>query len=243
MSADYSQIELRVLAHMCQDPTLLEAFGRREDIHQATAAAVFKVPLQDVTKDQRRAAKVVNFGLLYGMGEWRLARDMGLTPEEARGFIEGYFGTFSSVKAFLEGIRDEAHQKGFVHTLFNRRRLIPDIHSTNRALRAAAERMAINMPIQGTAADIMKMAMVRLHRELPRAGLDARLILSVHDELVLEVPTEQLSETRRVVASSMAGVCELRVPLEVEVNVGPNWGEITPLEEVEEAEIGAGAED
>ncbi|MHB8572155.1 MAG: DNA polymerase I [Candidatus Dormibacteria bacterium] len=229
LSADYSQIELRVLAHFSEDESLCRAFASGEDIHRATAAAVFKAPLADVTSDQRRMAKVVNFGLLYGMGDQRLARDMGISSAEAKAFIDGYFGTFSRVRQYLEATREEAHRLGFVTTLFNRRRQIPDIHSPNRQLRSAAERMAINMPIQGTAADILKVAMVRLHRELPAAGLSARMILSVHDELVFEVPPAETAATAELVRRVMGEAATLRVPLDVEVSAGPNWGETEPV--------------
>src|SRR5207249_3102303 len=186
LSADYSQIELRVLAHMTDDPVLVDAFARGEDIHARTAAEVFAIPQAQVTANQRRLAKVVNFGLFYGLSDFGLARDTGMSTEEARVFIDAYFRAYNRVREFLEGIKMQAREQGYVETLLHRRRYIQDIRSPNRMLRQAAERIAINMPVQGSAADIMKLAMIRLQQYLGQQGLQSRMILTVHDELVIQ---------------------------------------------------------
>ncbi len=223
LSADYSQIELRVLAHLTDDPVLVDAFARGEDIHARTAAEVFAIPQAQVTANQRRLAKVVNFGLFYGLSDFGLARDTGMSTEEARTFIDAYFRAYSRVREFLEGIKMQAREQGYVETLLHRRRYIQDIRSPNRMLRQGAERIAINMPVQGSAADIMKLSMIRLDRYLRENQLASRMILTVHDELVFEVAPAERERLIDVVPDLMAGVFPLNVPLQVDLKVGPNW--------------------
>jgi len=223
LSADYSQIELRVLAHMTDDPVLVDAFARGEDIHARTAAEVFGIPQDQVTANQRRLAKVVNFGLFYGLSDFGLARDTGMSTEEARAFIDAYFRAYNRVREFLEGIKIQAREQGYVETVLHRRRYIQDIRSPNRMLRQGAERIAINMPVQGSAADIMKLAMIRLNGYLNEQGLASRMILTVHDELVFEVPPDERDRLIEVVPDLMATAYPLKVPLQVDLKLGPNW--------------------
>lgn len=223
LSADYSQIELRVLAHMTEDPVLVDAFARREDIHARTAAEVFGIPQAEVTPNQRRLAKVVNFGLFYGLSDFGLARDTGMAREEAQAFIDAYFRAYNRVREFLEGIKIQAREQGYVETLLHRRRYIQDIRSPNRMLRQAAERIAINMPVQGSAADIMKLAMIRLQQYLREHELASRMILTVHDELVFEVPPAERDRLVEVVPDLMATAYPLSVPVQVDLKLGPNW--------------------
>ncbi len=223
LSADYSQIELRVLAHMTDDPVLVDAFARGEDIHARTAAEVFGIPQDQVTANQRRLAKVVNFGLFYGLSDFGLARDTGMSTEEARAFIDAYFRAYNRVREFLEGIKIQAREQGYVETVLHRRRYIQDIRSPNRMLRQGAERIAINMPVQGSAADIMKLAMIRLNGYLHEEGLASRMILTVHDELVFEVPPDERDRLIEVVPDLMATAYPLKVPLQVDLKLGPNW--------------------
>jgi len=226
LCADYSQVELRVLAHISQDPNLLTAFARGEDVHATTAAVILGVPLGEVTSDMRRMAKTINFGLMYGMGEYGLASRIGLPQEEAAEFIRNYFARFSRVKKYLEETRVLAGEKGYVETLMGRRRYFPELREGTRVssgVRRAAERMAINMPIQGTAADIIKVAMIRLHQALLEQGWNSRMTLQVHDELVLEVPVGELEAMQSLVASIMEDAFELDAPLKVDMKVGYNW--------------------
>lgn len=229
LSADYSQIELRVLAHMTGDPALVSAFQRGEDIHAATAAQVYGIPISDVTPNERRIAKTVNFGVLYGMSDYGLARDTGLSRKEAAAFIESYFNRYALVGEFFDRIKRDAEQKGYVSTLLGRRRYIPEIRTAHKGLRQAAERMAINMPIQGTAADIMKIAMINLHHRLREMGLKAKMILQVHDELLFDCPREEVEllapEVKRIMESAMA----MQVPLVADVKLGYNWNEMGRL--------------
>jgi len=232
LGADYSQIELRVLAHISGDPGLVEAFRRGEDIHATTAAAIFDIPLDQVTPDQRRFAKQVNFGLIYGMSTYRLARDAGLTQAEAENFVAQYFGRFPKVREYLETTIAQAKNKGYVETLSGRRRYFPVLQSTaseKEQARRRAEREAVNAPIQGSAADIIKQAMLGLHRALRERGLKARMIIQVHDELILEMPQEELETVAPLVRELMESAYPLRVPLKVDLKAGPNWGEMTPL--------------
>ena len=223
LSADYSQIELRVLAHMTDDPVLVDAFARGEDIHARTAAEVFGIPQEQVTANQRRLAKVVNFGLFHGLSDFGLARDTGMSTEEARAFIDAYFRAYNRVREFLEGIKIQAREQGYVETVLHRRRYIQDIRSPNRMLRQGAERIAINMPVQGSAADIMKLAMIRLNSYIRDQRLQSRMILTVHDELVFEVPPPERDRLIEVVPDLMATAYPLKVPLQVDLKVGPNW--------------------
>lgn len=231
LAADYSQIELRILASMSGDESLVHAFVAGEDIHRATAAAVFGVPLDEVTADQRRIAKVVNFGIIYGIGESRLAHETGISRAEAAQFIANYNQTYAGVKAYMDEMRKRAALFGYVMTLLNRRRYIPDIHSNHPGVRTAAERAAINMPVQGTAADIIKLAMIKLHHELLRRFPETHMVLQVHDELVFDVPQRDLAEVARLVHDTMVHALDLPVPLEVEVKAGRDWYDMTPLAE------------
>jgi len=230
LSVDYSQIELRIVAHMAQDEAMLAAFRAGLDIHAATAAAIYGVELEQVTKEQRRHAKAINFGLIYGMSAFGLHRSTGLTLAEAENFVKAYFQQFPGVKAFLDGLRRQAARQGYVETLLGRRRYFPNLKSNaNPALRAREEREAINAPVQGTAADIMKLAMVRLPPALKEAGLGARMLLQVHDELVLEVPENERDETVQVVRGVMENAYPLSIPLVTEARWGHNWGSLEVL--------------
>ena len=223
LSADYSQVELRILAHISQDETLVEAFRQGLDVHRATAARIFDLPLERVSSELRGRAKAINFGIIYGMGAPRLARETGLPLAEARSFIEGYFAKYPRIQAYLTGEVERARKQGYVETLLGRRRPLPDIRATHRAARANAERMAVNTPIQGSAADIIKVAMIRIQRRLRAEGLRARMLLQVHDELLFELPREEAEPTERVVREEMEGAYPLLVPLVVDVGRGPNW--------------------
>lgn len=226
LSADYSQIELRLMAHLSGEPFLVDAFKAGEDIHRATASLVYGVDLDAVTSDMRRVAKTVNFGLLYGMQAFGLSRDTGLSRAESQKFIDLYWSRLPQVKAFFDETLRAGANNGYVETMNGRRRIIPDLQSTNGMRRLAAERMAINMPVQGSAADIMKIAMIRLHGELQAAGVRARLLLQVHDELVLEVDRSDLESTAKLVCTTMESAAELLVPLAVDMAVGANWEEL-----------------
>ena len=224
VAADYSQIELRIMAHLAQDEGLLRAFSEDLDVHKATAAEVFGVALDEVTGDQRRSAKAINFGLIYGMSAFGLAKQIGVDRKQAQAYIDRYFARYPGVLAYMERTRDQAAQ-GYVETLFGRRLYLPEIHSKNAALRKGAERTAINAPMQGTAADIMKKAMVHVDRWLNDSGLDARVILQVHDELVLEVREELVETLIPVLKEKMETAATLAVPLKVDAGVGANWDE------------------
>jgi DNA polymerase I len=229
VSADYSQVELRVLAHVTGEPELIAAFQRGEDIHRRTAAEVYSVAPEHVTPDMRRIAKVVNFGVVYGLSDFGLARDTGMSREEAHTFIDAYFTNFPGVTTYLEKVRNHAREYGWVETFIGRRRYIADIRAANRQLRFAAERMAVNMPIQGGAADIMKQAMILVNAALREAGLRSRMLLQVHDELLLEAPAEEIDVLIPLLRERMGAAEALQVPLEVDVKVGDNWGDMTPV--------------
>jgi len=218
--ADYSQIELRVLAHMSGDPFLLEAFREGRDVHTATAARVWDLDPSEVTHSQRRTAKMINFGLLYGMEAFGLADRLGISREEAQQHIEAYFAQFQQVEEFMEEIVARAKRDGYTTTLFGRRRYLPELKSDNYRIRQMGERMALNAPIQGTAADIIKKAMIEIDTALRGAGMGTRLVLQVHDELILEVPEEEEASAERMVVEIMEGVATLDVPLVVDVS----WG-------------------
>ena len=226
LSADYSQVELRILAHYSDDPGLLGAFADRVDVHTRTAAEVFAVAEADVTKEMRTKAKAVNFGLMYGQGAWGLARALGIEQDEAKAIIERYFARYAGVKAYYDAALETARAQKLARTLFGRIRPLPEIDTGRWSARAAQERLAINTPIQGTAADILKRAMVRLDARLEREGLGARMLLTVHDELVLEVPEAELQRLPGIVSEEMGAAADLRVPLEVEVGVGDDWAGI-----------------
>ncbi|MGB9780594.1 DNA polymerase I [Caldanaerobacter sp.] len=223
VSADYSQIELRVLAHLSEDEKLIEAFMKNEDIHTRTASEVFKVPPENVTPEMRRAAKVVNFGIIYGMSDYGLAKDLKISRKEAKEYIDNYFEKYKGVKAYIERVIRFAKENGYVTTIMNRRRYIPEINSRNFTQRAQAERLAMNTPIQGSAADIIKMAMVKVHREFKRLGLKSQLILQVHDELVVDAYKDEVEVVKDILKENMENVIKLKVPLVVEIGVGSNW--------------------
>jgi DNA polymerase-1 len=226
LAGDYSQIDLRALAHLSQDDSLLRAFHQDEDIHAATAAKLFGVDASRVMPDMRRVAKTVNFGVIYGMSEYGLEQATDLSREEASRFIAAYFDEHAGVKQYIESTKKQAREIGYVQTILGRRRSIPEVESANRQVREAAERMAINMPVQGTSADIIKVAMINLDREMGRRQLRSKLLLQVHDELVFEVPDEEVELMRRLVPETMATAIELSVPLKVDVKTGANWGEM-----------------
>ncbi|MGA7731040.1 MAG: DNA polymerase I, partial [Chloroflexia bacterium] len=229
LAADYSQIELRLLAHMAREQRLIDAFEQGLDIHAATAAEVMGVPIEKVDPDSRRLAKTINFGVLYGMGSYGLARDSGLSPAEAGKFIELYWSRYPAVRAFMDRTLEEGRELGYVSTLQGRRRYMPELRSSNRGIRQQMERQAINAPVQGTAADIIKIAMIRLDAELKARGLKSKMLLQVHDELLFEVPASELKEMGSLVCETMEGAMELNVPLKVELKHGKNWGEMQAL--------------
>ena len=225
LSADYSQIELRILAHMSGDETLIDAFLQGQDIHARTASEVFGVPLAEVTSAQRRSAKAVNFGIVYGLSDYGLSQDLGIPRKEAAGYIERYFERYHGVRAFLDRVVADAHTNGFVTTLYGRRRALPAINSRNFMQRSNAERMAMNTPIQGTAADLIKIAMIRADAALRAAGVKSRILLQVHDELVLEVVNDEIAQVTELLTAAMSGAAQLAVPLAVDVHTGKNWAE------------------
>ncbi len=223
LAADYSQIELRILAHFSGDPALVEAFKKGEDIHARTAAGIFGVLPMMVTPEMRRQAKTINFGLIYGMGAQKLARELNIDRKTAKAYIEGYFATYAGVRKYFDEVVAEAEAKGYVTTLCRRRRYLPEINSKNRNLKEMARRTAINTPIQGTAADIIKLAMVVIDRKLRESGWHSRMIMQVHDELVFEVAPGEVDDLTLLVRREMSEVCPLRVPLVVDIGVGKNW--------------------
>jgi DNA polymerase-1 len=223
MACDYSQIELRIMAHLSGDEGLLEAFRAGVDIHQATASEVFGVPYAEVDADRRRAAKAINFGLMYGMSAFGLSRQLNIGRPEAQAYMDTYFLRYPGVKKFMDETREQAREKGYVETLFGRRLYLPDIRAGNMQRRQGAERAAINAPMQGTAADIIKRAMIEvddwLRRDMPRA----HLVMQVHDELVFEVPESDLERLRKAVVKRMSAAADLKVPLVVDTGHGPDW--------------------
>jgi len=225
VSADYSQIELRILAHLSGDELLLEAFRSGEDIHTKTASDIFGVFPGMVSEEMRREAKVINFGVIYGMSAFGLSRELNISQKKAQEYIDGYFSRFSGVRTFIDGLVEGARERGFVTTLLNRRRYLPDINGSNAQVRQFAERTAINTPIQGTAADLIKVAMLRIAGEIEERKLAARMIMQVHDELVFEVPEGEVAEVMDLVRRQMEGVIDLKVPLKVEIASGKNWDE------------------
>jgi DNA polymerase I len=230
LSVDYSQVELRIVAHIAQDEAMLATFRAGLDIHAATAAAIYGVPLETVTKDMRRRAKGINFGLIYGISAFGLMRYTDLTLAESEDFMEAYFRQFPGVKTYLDGIRRLAAEQGYVETLLGRRRYFPQLRNQmDRNTRNREEREAINAPIQGTAADIMKLAMLRVPAALKNAGFAGRMLLQVHDELVLECPEAELMAAAALVQDVMENTYPLSVPLSTEARVGPNWGEMVPI--------------
>jgi len=226
VSADYSQIELRILAHVSRDETLIKAFLNDEDIHARTASEIFEVPMEQVTPLMRREAKVINFGIIYGMSAYGLSQQLGTDPKIAQTYIDEYFEKYTGVRAYIERSLEEARQKGYVMTLLHRRRYLPDIHSHTFAIRQATERMAVNTPLQGTAADIIKVAMIRVQNRIEELGLCAKMIMQVHDELVFEVPEEELEKATSMIRDRMESVMDLSVPLKVSIDSGKNWAEV-----------------
>jgi DNA polymerase-1 len=224
-SFDYSQVELRIMAHLSGDPVLTAVFREGGDVHRTTAASLFGVAPEDVTPAQRAQAKVVNFGILYGMGPVRLARELSLSRALASAFIEEYRRTLSGVAGYLDGILETSRRRGFAETILKRRRMLPALHSEDGGRRAEAERAAVNMPIQGSAADLIKVAMVRIDALIRERRMRSRLILQVHDELLFETDTEEFDELKIAVTEIMERAIPLRVPLEVHVGVGKNWAD------------------
>jgi DNA polymerase-1 len=223
VSGDYSQIDLRVLAHVSGDETLIDTFRRNIDIHARTASEIFRVPMEQVDANLRRRAKAVNFGIVYGISDFGLARQTGVSRQEARQYIDAYLDCYPGVRQYMQEVVETGRELGFVSTILGRRRYLPDLLSSNRGVRAAAERMALNAPIQGSSADIIKLAMLALAEEFAARGLQARMILQVHDELVFDVPRREVDEVVPLVRECMEHACQLKVPLEVGIKAGPNW--------------------
>ena len=226
LGADYSQIELRILAHVSQDSGLLDAFHNNEDIHAATASSVYGVPMGEVTADMRRIAKIMNFGVLYGLSAYGISQQTDLAPDEGAKFIETYFGKYPGIRTYTDSIKAKVRETGYVETLLGRRRYIHEIRSSNHNVRAAGERMAINMPIQGTAADIIKVAMIRIQERLDALKLRSMMIIQVHDELIFETPQDELEQVKAIVMELMPSAMTLAVPLDVELKTGYTWGDM-----------------
>jgi DNA polymerase-1 len=220
LAADYSQVELRILAHISQDQSLIETFQRGADIHRATASKMFNIPEDELTHDQRRAAKTINFGVLYGMSAFRLSNELNISGSQAKEWIEAYFSRYPKIQEYLDRTLDEARKSGKVTTLFGRVRYIPEIHNKSFTVRGNAERMATNAPIQGTAADILKLAMIALEENLPP---DAKMLLTVHDEIVIEVPEGRAEDVAGIVKETMENIYPLAVPLAVDTHWGRRW--------------------
>lgn len=225
IDADYSQIELRVLAHISQDEHMLEAFKNGEDIHKQAASKVLGIPTEEVTKEQRSDAKAVNFGIVYGISDFGLAQQLGISKKQAKLYIDQYLEKYNGIQNFMNEIVEKAKEQGYVETLFNRRRYLPELKSNNYMVREFGKRAAMNTPIQGTAADIMKIAMVNLNKKIEEEKIDAKIILQVHDELMLEVKIEEKEKAKEILKQCMENAISLSVPLEVEVSEAINWYE------------------
>ncbi len=225
LDADYSQIELRILAHCAQDEALIEAYREAEDIHRITASQVFHTPFDEVTDLQRRNAKAVNFGIVYGISSFGLSQDLSITRKEAQQYIERYFETYPGIKKFLDDTVAFAKQEGYVVTLFGRRRPVPELSSSNFMQRSFGERVAMNAPIQGTAADIMKIAMIGVNRALKENNLKSRIVIQVHDELLVETHKDEIEIVKAILEEEMSSAAKLDVPLEIDMNEGANWYE------------------
>ena len=223
MDADYSQIELRILASMSGDEQLIDAYKQEADIHRITASKVFHVPMDQVTDLQRRNAKAVNFGIVYGISSFGLSQDLSISRKEAAEYIDKYFETYPGIKAFLDRSVEQAKQTGYSVTMFGRRRPIPELSSSNFMQRSFGERVAMNAPIQGTAADIMKIAMVRVEKRLREEGLKSKMILQVHDELLIETAKDEVEQVRSILSYEMIHAAELAVTLEIDLNTGDSW--------------------
>ena len=226
IDADYSQIELRILAHISKDRNMRSAFQNEEDIHKQVASKVFNVPLEEVTKEQRTAAKAVNFGIVYGISGFGLAEQLGISRKKAEQYIEQYLEKYKGVKEFMDRIVEKAKEQGYVETLFHRRRYIPELSSNNYMVRQFGARAAMNTPIQGTAADIMKIAMIEVNKKLEEEKLNAKLILQIHDELLIECKIEEKEEVKKILKESMENAVKLSIPLEVEVSEADNWYDV-----------------
>ena len=223
VAADYSQIELRIMAHLSGDPSLVADFATGDDIHAATAAKIFRVPVAEVTKDQRRQAKTANFGIMYGISSFGLAQRLGIPRTDAKNLIEDYYRTFPGIRTYIDSVIAQAREKGYVETLFGRRRYLPDINSKNFTVRSLAERNAVNAPIQGSSADIIKLAMIAVDRRLKEDGYRSRMVLQIHDELLFDVYEDEREALMRMVVEQMQNVCKLAVPVVVDCNAGKNW--------------------
>jgi DNA polymerase-1 len=231
LTADYSQIELRILAHLSHDPILLDAFKHDRDIHVRTAALIFGLPESEITPDMRRLAKTANYAIIYGLSEYGLSRETGIPRKDAAAFLQAYNKTYADLYEYMERTREEVRARGYVTTLLGRRRYVPEVYSATRSVREAAERAAINMPVQGTQADLIKIAMVRLFGRMQAEGLRSAMILQVHDELVFRVPKDELARMAELACETMEHAMTLDVPIRVDVHVGKNWLDMVPVSE------------
>ncbi len=223
IDSDYSQIELRVLAHVSQDKHMIEAFNNNEDIHKQAASKVFKTPLEEVTKEQRSNAKAVNFGIVYGISDYGLAEQLTISRKQAKEYIDEYLNQYSGIKQYMDNITKTAKETGYVETLFHRRRYIPELQSTNYMVRQFGSRAAMNTPIQGTAADIMKIAMVKVYRKIQEKGLKAKIVLQIHDEMMIETPKNEVEEVKQILKQEMESAAKLQVPLIADISEADNW--------------------
>ena len=223
MAADYSQIELRIIAALSEDANMIAAFKEGQDIHKATAAKVFNVALDDVTRDQRSSAKAVNFGIIYGQSAFGLAQNLGISRKEAKQIIDSYFDQYPTIKGYMEETVAKARENGYVETIMKRRRYLKDINSANAVVRGFAERNAVNAPIQGSAADVIKMAMIGVDGAMKEANMKSKMLLQVHDELVFDVHESEIEQLQKLVKYEMESAVEIAVPMEVEMEVGDNW--------------------
>ena len=230
MSADYSQIDLRVLAHLSQDPELMAAFERDEDIHSSTAARIYGVPLDEVSRDMRRLAKVMNFGVAYGLSAFGISQQTEMTREEGAAFIDSYFASYPTVRSFLDETVENAKQNGYAETLLGRRRYIPELRSPHYPVRQAGERIALNMPVQGTSADVINEAMVAIQKRLETDGFRSRMLLQVHDELVFELPNEEDQPLQAMLNEVMPNAIRMSVPIKIDIKTGTNWASMTYAE-------------
>ena len=223
IDADYSQIELRVLADIAEDEHMIQAFKNGEDIHKQAASKVFKVPIDEVTKEQRSNAKAVNFGIVYGISDFGLGEQLGISRKQAKGYIEEYLEQYSGIKKFMDDITNKAKEKGYVETMFHRRRYIPELSSNNYMVRQFGVRAAMNTPIQGTAADIMKIAMINVNNEIKKHNLKSKIVLQVHDEMMIEALLEEKEEIKEILKNGMENAVKLKVPLIAEISEAENW--------------------
>ena len=225
IDSDYSQIELRVLASISEDKHMIEAFENGQDIHKQAASKVFKTPIEEVTKEQRSDAKAVNFGIVYGISDFGLGEQLGISRKKAKQYIDEYLEQYSGIKKFMTSITEEAKEKGYVETLFHRRRYIPELKSNNYMVRQFGSRAAMNTPIQGTAADIMKIAMIKVFKEIKKRGLKSKIVLQVHDEMMIEAKIEEAEEIKEILKHEMESAVQLKVPLVAEISEAQNWYE------------------